>query len=338
MTLYIDPPLWPGHGTTWSHLVSDASLAELHDFAAGAGLSRRAFDLDHYDVPATRVSDLVAAGAVATSGRELLTRLTASGLRVRGRDRVAAKRATLLSRWSALLPGVPGAQAVGEELLTRWHQPHRAYHGPGHLTHVLDSLAVLEADAPAPRAVHLALWFHDAVHDGRAGADEEASAALAETLLTPLTGRLVSVDPADAAGPTDSGDPVEPLPAAQPLTQLPSQAFTQPLTAADVAEVARLVLVTRDHAPAADDHNGALVSDADLAILASAPDRYARYVTQVRAEYAHVPDAAFAVGRAAVLEQLVATTPLFRTSAGAARWEATARSNLRAELARLARS
>lgn len=312
MTLYIDPPLWPGHGTTWSHLVSDTSLDELHDFAARAGLHRRAFDLDHYDVSADRIAGLVAAGAVATSGRDLLARLTASGLRVRGRDRAAAKRATLLARWSALLPGVPGAESVGDELLLRWYEPHRAYHGSGHLTHVLDSLVVLEADAAAPRAAHLALWFHDAVHEGRAGADEEASAALAHELLSPLVGRL-STHHSGADEDTAA----------------------EPLTAAEVDEVARLVLVTRDHAPAAGDLTGALVSDADLAILAGAPDRYARYVTQVRAEYAHVPDAAFTAGRAAVLEQLLATAPLFRTVIGSARWEATAQANLRAELAGL---
>lgn len=314
MTLYIDPPLWPGHGTTWSHLVSDTSLDELHDFAARAGLQRRAFDLDHYDVSADRIAGLVAAGAVATSGRDLLARLTASGLRVRGRDRAVAKRATLLARWSVLLPGVPGAESVGDDLLTRWYEPHRAYHGPGHLTHVLDSLVVLEADAAAPRAVHLALWFHDAVHEGRAGADEEASADLARELLSPLVGRLSTRhSSADEDANTAS----------------------VPLTAAEVDEVARLVLVTRDHAPATGDLTGALVSDADLAILASAPDRYTRYVTQVRTEYAHVPDAAFTAGRAAVLEQLLATAPLFRTVIGSARWEATAQANLRAELAGL---
>lgn len=329
MTLYIDPPLWPGHGTTWSHLVSDTSLSELHAFAAQAGLQRRAFDLDHYDVPASRVSDLVAAGAVATSGRELLARLTASGLRVRGRDRAAAKRGALLARWSALLPGVPGTAEIGEALLVRWHEPHRAYHGPGHLTHVLDSLAVLEGDEPAPRAVHLALWFHDAVHEGRAGADEEASAALAETLLAPLVAPLATPLLAPPTGhlahadPTDRSAPAALSPAAAPLTR------------AEVSEVARLVLVTRDHAPDPGDRAGSLVSDADLAILASAPDRYARYVAQVRAEYSHVPDAAFTTGRAAVLEQLITTTPLYRTPAGSLRWEAAAHANLRSELAGL---
>ena len=88
MTVLIDPPAWPAHGMLWSHLVSDASLDELHAFAAAADIPERAFDLDHYDVPERRYEDLVAAGATAVSGKELVNRLIASGLRVRARDRV----------------------------------------------------------------------------------------------------------------------------------------------------------------------------------------------------------------------------------------------------------
>jgi len=54
VTVLIDPPLWPRHGTVWGHLVSDTSYAELHAFAERAGLPRRAFDRDHYDVPDER--------------------------------------------------------------------------------------------------------------------------------------------------------------------------------------------------------------------------------------------------------------------------------------------
>lgn len=82
MTLLVDPPRWPAHGRLWSHLVSDVSLAELHGFAARVGVPARAFEGDHYDVPAERVADVVAAGALPVSGRELLQRLVASGLRV----------------------------------------------------------------------------------------------------------------------------------------------------------------------------------------------------------------------------------------------------------------
>ncbi|GGU31982.1 DUF4031 domain-containing protein [Streptomyces lavendofoliae] len=81
MTVYIDPPNWPGHGRMWSHMVSDASYDELHAFAARIGAPPRAFDRDHYDVPSERYADAVAAGAVEVGSKELVRRLTESGLR-----------------------------------------------------------------------------------------------------------------------------------------------------------------------------------------------------------------------------------------------------------------
>lgn len=89
MAILIDDPQWPAHGRLWAHLVSDANLAELHAFAAAAGIPRRAFDLDHYDVPDDRHADLVAAGAEHVGGRELVRRLRASGLRITARERRA---------------------------------------------------------------------------------------------------------------------------------------------------------------------------------------------------------------------------------------------------------
>jgi hypothetical protein len=87
VTVLIDPPTWPAHDTVWSHLVSDASYDELHAFAERAGIPRRAFDHDHYDVPAERIDELVGLGAHAVSGRELLRRLQAAGLRVTQRQK-----------------------------------------------------------------------------------------------------------------------------------------------------------------------------------------------------------------------------------------------------------
>ena len=81
--IYIDPPTWPGHGRLWSHLISDVSYAELHDFAAGLGIPRLAFERDHYDVVAERYATAVAAGAQEVDSREIVRRLTAAGLRRR---------------------------------------------------------------------------------------------------------------------------------------------------------------------------------------------------------------------------------------------------------------
>ncbi len=85
--ILIDEPMWPRHGRIWGHVVSDASLEELHAFARGAGFPERGFDLDHYDYPAERQHQLVELGARLVSANELTRRLIASGLRVRARDR-----------------------------------------------------------------------------------------------------------------------------------------------------------------------------------------------------------------------------------------------------------
>lgn len=83
MTVYIDPPNAAGHGRLWSHVASDASYAELHAFARRLGIPERGFDRDHYDVPAEWYDDVVAAGAVPVSSRDLVRRLREAGLRRR---------------------------------------------------------------------------------------------------------------------------------------------------------------------------------------------------------------------------------------------------------------
>lgn len=294
MAILIDPARWPAHGTTWAHLVSDESLSELHAFAAATGLPPRSFDLDHYDVPAGRVTDLVAAGARPVAARELLARLRASGLRVRGGDRAgqraSRRREDLLARWAALAPGRPGWAAIGTDLLGRWSEPHRRYHDEVHLAEVLTHLDVLaEGGEEVRRAVVLAAWFHDAVYAGEPGRDEERSAALAADVLAATVPRP------------------------------------------EVAEVARLVRVTRDHAPEPGDRAGRVLCDADLAILAAPEARYRAYAAAVREEHRHVPEARFRAGRAQVLGALLEGT-LFGTATGRARWEARARANVLAEL------
>jgi len=82
MTVLIDEAIWPAHGTVWAHLVSDSSLSELHSFARRAGIPERGFDHDHYDVPLERRDAIIALGAQPVTGRELLSRLQHSGLRV----------------------------------------------------------------------------------------------------------------------------------------------------------------------------------------------------------------------------------------------------------------
>lgn len=193
MAVLIDPARWPAHGTRFAHLASDHSLAELHGFARDNAVPFRAFDHDHYDIPVSRTQELVAAGAIEVEARELVRRIAAAGLRVRGPDRQprrdqAVRR--LARSWSQLFPD---QIETGRRLLDRWQEDHRHYHDVRHLAHLLDALDALTDGSPS-LPVSLAGWFHDAVHTGTAGADERASAdlAVAELSAIGLPSSLVS--------------------------------------------------------------------------------------------------------------------------------------------------
>lgn len=177
--ILVDEARWPAHGTTFAHLVSDASLDELHDFAAAIGLDPRAFDHDHYDLPASLLDAAVRRGAAAVRSTELVRRLVGSGLRVRSAQRTPGREAAERSArawWDARWPGEP---ALAGELLQRWTEPHRHYHDVRHLASILGALDELGCDDVA---VGLAAWFHDAVYEP-SPSDEHASAELATELL-----------------------------------------------------------------------------------------------------------------------------------------------------------
>ena len=304
MSIFIDPPVWPAHGTVFSHLISDTSLAELHDFAAKTGISPRAFDADHYDVPAYRYEGLVRAGAREVSGSQLTRILIDSGLRVPLRERPNKIRPRLMRAWDSLLPG---HTALGENLLARYEQPHRKYHTSVHLSEMLTALKTLyeQHHTATPRAVLLAAWFHDAVYEANPGEDEAASADLARTALAPL-------------------------------------ASTGSLTNREVTAIAHLIELTASHqlADGIEEYtSGALTRadaafflDADLAILAADSPRYTRYVAGVRAEYAHYAPDAFTRGRAAILQGFLNRTAIYASDTAHLLWDAPARLNLRTEL------
>ena len=304
MSIFIDPPIWPAHGTVFSHLISDTSLAELHDFAAKTGISPRAFDADHYDVPAYRYEGLVRAGAREVSGSQLTRILIDSGLRVPLRERPNKIRPRLMRAWDSLLPG---HTALGEDLLERYEQPHRKYHTSVHLSEMLTALKTLykRHHTATPRAVLLAAWFHDAVYEANPGEDEAASADLARTTLTPL-------------------------------------ASTGSLTNREVTAIAHLIELTASHqlADGIEEYtSGALTRadaafflDADLAILAADSPRYTRYVAGVRAEYAHYAPDAFTRDRAAILQGFLNRTAIYASDTAHLLWDALARLNLRTEL------
>ena len=89
MAILIDEARWWWRGRKWCHLVSDVSYDELHRFADAAGLPRRGFQGDHYDVPEDYRADLIARGALEVESRELVRRLRGAGLRLTPTERRA---------------------------------------------------------------------------------------------------------------------------------------------------------------------------------------------------------------------------------------------------------
>lgn len=188
-------------------------------------------------------------------------------------------------------------QQLRDRLLAAYDDPGRAYHDRRHLAEVLTRIG--EIDPRAGEAVLLAAWFHDSVYDIRAGSANGSNEE--------RSARWAESELADAGAPE-----------------------------ALAAEVARLVRLTESHDARQDDVNGQVLCDADLAILAADPSRYAEYVAGVRAEHAHLSDEEFAAGRGAVLRALLDKPTLFHTRFAREHWERAGREAIRRELGTMA--
>lgn len=215
----------------------------------------------------------------------------------------------LMRRWradcGAAAPGAAASvvEAVGADLISRWHEPHRHYHGTGHLTEVLSAVDTLCAkgrwrDRRVRTVALLAGWFHDAVYDPTPGAaNEKASADLAHVLLSRLD-----------------------------------------VTEGFLERVSTVVLDTVEHdvVSAGVDDARVVFHDADLWVLGAPVGRFDEYCLQVRAEFAHVLSSDYAAARSAVLRPFLVRPHVYLTAHAREAWEPAARENLARELTRLA--
>ncbi|WP_448953596.1 HD domain-containing protein [Labrys neptuniae] len=177
------------------------------------------------------------------------------------------------------------------DLLAAYGDPGRHYHGLAHIEAMLAGLKECRALLHDAEAVELAIWFHDAVYDASAADNEERSADLARQVLA------------------------------------------QRLEPSRLEQVGALILATRKHELAGDigtpeRSDMAYFLDLDLKILGAEPALFAAYEVAVRREYAHVPDAAWRTGRAAVLQRFMARARLYFSDVFAERLELRARENL----------
>ncbi|MDQ0424637.1 MULTISPECIES: HD domain-containing protein [Cellulomonas] len=190
---------------------------------------------------------------------------------------------------------------TAEDLLERWTRPERHFHNLKHLVDVLARVDELDEEAHHPELVRLAAWYHGAVFDS---AERKAYA--------------------------NKGGEDEAASAALAREQLTELGVPE----ANAQRVAALVQALVRHAPDPHDIDCAVLCDADLAMLATEPQRYKAYLHDVRSEYAHLPVEDYLRARVRILHKLLARPSLF-VSPLAQPWEEPARQNVSAELQRI---
>lgn len=116
---------------------------------------------------------------------------------------------------------------------------------------------------------------------------------------------------------------------------LAGRLLTDWVNVALLEQVERLILLTKRHETAADDTHGALLLDADLAVLGALRQRYREYAYAIRQEYRHVSDSDYGVGRTAVLTRFLELPVIYKTRPVRHRLEQRARQNLHWELSQL---
>lgn len=183
-------------------------------------------------------------------------------------------------------------------LRRRYGEPQRHYHTWAHIEALLLLFEEVRDRLFDDQAVEIALYYHDAIYDPEADDNEHRSAALLRR---------------DCEG----------------------------LLAADsLARAAQLVEATAGHwLP--EGFTGAALEDArlfldmDLSILATPWPVFCAYEAAIRAEYGHVENREFRLGRRRLLETFLKRDRLYLSDHFAPRFEAAARDNLKRSLARL---
>jgi len=104
-----------------------------------------------------------------------------------------------------------------------------------------------------------------------------------------------------------------------------------------ITKVESFVIATKHH-EVNDDPDCSLMLDIDLSILGKSSERFAQYEEQIRTEYSWVPREVFASKRAEILENFLERKQIYRTEAFRAKYEESARRNLRDSVNRLRRT
>lgn len=184
------------------------------------------------------------------------------------------------------------------ELRQRYSEPQRHYHTWQHVEALLGHYETIRDQLRDPTAVLWALYWHDAIYDPQASDNEDKSADLLAEMAAP--------DLSDAT-----------LKRADTIIRATRQHLVPPgLSAEDQSDLE-------------------LFLDIDLSILAAPEMVFDQYETQIRQEYAFVPEPLYLEARSDILKGFLKRQRLYFSDHFFNLWEDRARTNLQRSIAML---
>jgi predicted metal-dependent HD superfamily phosphohydrolase len=191
------------------------------------------------------------------------------------------------------------ANAIFDDVIARYSEPHRRYHTVEHVTGVVTRVSEIgHAVWPhlGPDALHdslsdvlIAAWYHDVIYDPTQSDNEDKSAELA-------------------------------------IKHLHRLGFEQ----SRVSHVVDLILMTKGHRSRTE--HQAILADADLWTLGGPPEEYRLYGRLIRHEYAHVSEEDWLRGRSIAMRTFLDRPTIFATRYGRAQREVQAQVNVTADV------
>ncbi len=183
-----------------------------------------------------------------------------------------------------------------EQVLDSWNMRGRTYHNARYLGRVLEHLGTLEEAAVDPDSLRVAYAYRGALEE---------------------------------VGWEDSG--IDPIPASIPATGSLRGLSDLGVPPEKVERVAHLIEQLSTHIPDEDDLDARLMIDADMAVLAAAPQHYRAFLNGLRRESPHMDSVVFLRHRRRAIRRVLSRRHIFFSPLGR-KWDEAARENLEAEL------
>ena len=199
---------------------------------------------------------------------------------------------------------VPLLEAEARDLISRWNAKGRILHNTRHLIKTLARIDEIASTAHDPDVLRVALWYQGAVLNRSF----------------------------DVFQPGTNSDEQE----FSALYHARSRMETLGLSEDVISRVQELMMALFTHRADPSDMDAQVLIDADLGMLAVSPQDFKRFRESLREECPDLCDTDYVRARRLAIKKILAREQIFHSPLALA-WEETARANLEAESAKLAR-